>query len=273
MDFSFVMSDGVMFVILRILIVFVLTASVAKLALFLIIRRRELNLHLRILRKLVIVLSAIVGVVLALEQLPGLENTFATILAGSGIAALGISLAAQESLGNVISGVSISASKPFEIGDRINMLNGNITGNIEDITLRHTVVRTFMNSRIIIPNSVINKEMIENSNIVEERASNFLDVTITYDSDMEAAMRIMAKVVAGHPNYIDVRPPEALEQPIVPVFVRALGVFGVELRCSVWTGSIANNFSTCSEVRHQLKLEYDKAGIKFATRALAEPPG
>jgi len=103
--------------------------------------------------------------------------------------------------------------------------------------------------------------MIENSHIVEERASNFVDVTITYDSDMEKAMEVMAEVIGAHPNYVDVRKPEEMDQPLVPIYVRGLSIYGAELRAFVWTASISNNFVTCSEVRHNIKLALDSAGI------------
>ena len=259
------------FVFLRIVIIFAVTSLVAAIVMH-VTRKKSNKLHFLLIRKLIAVAIFVVGTVIAMEQIPQHDNIFATILAGSGIAALGISLAAQQSLSNFISGMVISASKPFEVGDRVRLINGNITGNIEDITLRHTVVRTFMNSRIIIPNALMNSDMIENSNIVEERASNFLDVTITYDSDMQRAMDIIAQTIGGHPNFVDTRTPDKMDDPLVPVFVRNLSIYGVELRASVWTGSIANNFVTCSEIRQTIKPALEAAGIKFATAPLAAPP-
>jgi len=271
MFYAIFTSPLTQFVVVRVLFIFMFTFVVARVASSIVMKKSGGRLHFLIIRKLVIVAIFIVGSVFALDQIPDFDNIFATILTGSGIAALGISLAAQQSLSNVISGVAISASKPFEVGDRIRLVNGNITGNVEDITLRHTVERTFMNSRIIIPNSVINGDMIENSNIVEERASNSVDVTITYDSDMEKAMEIIAEVVGAHPNYIDVRKPEDMAEPLVPVYVRGLSIYGTELRVFVWTASISNNFVTCSEVRKDLRVALERAGIKFATGFVAPP--
>jgi len=272
MDMTILTSYEPLFVLLRILIILFLTVAVIRIFLRATRRKWGGKLHYLIIRKLAVISIFLVGLVVALEQVPDFDNVFATILTGSGIAALAISLAAQQSLGNFISGMVISASKPFEVGDRVRLIKGNITGNIEDITLRHTIVRTFMNSRIIIPNSVINSDMIENSHIVEERASNFVDVTITYDSDMEKAMEVMAQVIGDHPNYLDIRGPDEAEDPKVPIYVRDLSVYGVELRASVWTPTISTNFVTCSEVRHRLKPAFDSAGIKFATGKIAAPP-
>ena len=113
--------------------------------------------------------------------------------------------------------------------------------------------------------------MIENSSFMEERASGFLDIIITHDSDMDRAMEIMAKVIGDHPNFIDTRTDE--KSPKVPVFVRALSIWGVELRASVWTESIGNNFATCSEIRRKLKKEYMGAGISLASaQSVSAPP-
>jgi small-conductance mechanosensitive channel len=197
-------------------------------------------------------------------MLPDFNSGMQAVLAGSGIAAVVLGLAAQGSLGNAIDGVFISMFRPFEVGDRVRLMSGDITGFIEDITLRHTVVRTFVNSRIIIPNSVINKEMIENSNYAESNASSFVDVTITYDSDLELAMGIMADIVETHKDFIDVRPPRDQIGPAAKVYVRGLSWYGVDLRVSMWTQNVGANFDACSDARERIKLEFDRRGIKIA---------
>ena len=86
------------------------------------------------------------------------------------MAAIGFAL--QSSLKNIIAGTLLSYSKTFQIGDRIRILSKNITGYIEDITLRHTVVRTFTNERVIIPNSVLADEIVVN-NYLEEMETSY----------------------------------------------------------------------------------------------------
>jgi len=213
------------------------------------------------------------GIVLSLSWLPHFSDTAGTLLAGSGIAALTIGLAAQGALGNAFNGLFISISRPFEVGDRVHLVTANITGFIEDITIRHTVIRTFTNSRIIVPNSVINMELIENSNFANPQASAFIDVIITYDSDVTKATDIMARVIGNHPNFVDTRTEEQLAEnaPKVPVFVRAIGLYGVELRASMWTETVATNFASCSEVRKGLLAEFEKADIRPATSKFIVP--
>lgn len=232
---------------------------------------KRTRLHIRFSRNIIAVMIYVAGIIMMLDQIPQFNNNaLATLLTGSGIIALALSLAAQESLGNIINGMVISMSRPFEVGDRIHLVNGKITGYIEDMTMRHMVIRTFMNSRVIVPNSVVNKDMVENFNFLEKQADGFLDATITFDSDLDRAIEIMQDVVGAHPEFVDTRGPGQQDQPKVAVSVRELSIYGVELRARVTTSFIDTNFSACSEIRIQIKKAFDAEGIKFATRYIAD---
>lgn len=266
-------QEGGIFIPIRMALILVITFLIAGLARQITKRTRSDRIIFRFVRNVINVAIYLVGISLALNQLPGFNVGLQTLLAGSGIAALAIGLAAQESLGNAINGVVMTISKPFEAGDRIRLVNADITGYVENITLRHTVIRTFMNSRIIVPNSLINKDLIENSNFHGAKASAFIDVIIRYDADLEEARRIMAEVVEGHPDFVDPRSPDEMHLPKVEVYVRSLGVYGVELRTSMWTENVGMSFAACSEVRRRVKHAFDQAGIEFATGFAALPPG
>lgn len=219
------------------------------------------------------VLIYLAGVLGAIGQAPQLSRVVQTILAGSGIVALAVSLSAQESLNNVVSGMFITICKPFEVGDRVTIVSDGITGSIEDITLRHTVIRTFTNTRVIVPNAKMNQEIVENSNIVDAHASAFIDVTVTYGSDIDKAMDIMARVIGSHPLYWDPRPEEARETaPRVRVYVRELGACGVQLRANMWTRTVDENFDACSDVRLQIKKAFDAEGIEIPSVRYAALP-
>lgn len=191
----------------------------------------------------------------ALAAIPQLNNFASTLLAGSGIAALGLSLSAQESLSNVVSGLFITIFKPFEVGDRITLVGANITGYIESISLRHTVIKTLTNTRVIVPNSTMNKEIVENAEIVDKTASYFLDVDVSYESDIELAKSILAETIFEHPLYLQ-------ENPAV-VQVRAFEASGVSLRCRVWTKTVDDNFTACSDIRSTLLQRFKENGIEI----------
>lgn len=151
-----------------------------------------------------------------LFQVKAFEQIAVSLLAGSGIAALCVGLASQEVLSNLVSGVFINLFHPFSIGDRVTISSLGISGIIEDITLRHTVLRNFQNNRILIPNSKMNSEMIENTNFSEQLVTNFLDIGISYSSDIDHAMSIIQQEVLAHPDFYDNRSEQDKEAGVPP---------------------------------------------------------
>lgn len=260
---DWIQTNNILATTIRVCTIILLTVVIAKIVKIACNKRIENNhLFVRFAQYIIVSVVYVAGILGAIGQIPQLNTVVKTILAGSGILALAISLSAQESLNNIISGFFIIIFKPFEIGDRVTLVNSNITGTIEDVTLRHTVIKTFINSRIVIPNSTINKEIIENSNLIDSKASSFIDVSISYESDTEKAMAIMARIIGEHPKYIDVRTEdEKKTEPKVRVYVRELGTSAVMLRASMWTKTVSENFDACSDVRLEIKKEFEASGI------------
>ena len=203
----------------------------------------------------------LVGFLWAVSVIPQLSKVSTTLLAGSGILALAVSLSAQESLGNIVSGLFISIYRPFNVGDRIKLISSGVVGYVESITLRHTIIKTLSNTRITVPNSIMNKEIVENSDMVEEIASYYVDVSISYESDIDRAREIMADIVGSHPLYVDVR--KDLNEEKVPVLMRAFESSGIALRARVWTKTVDDNFRACSDIRIEILKRFRREGIEI----------
>ncbi|HWB62402.1 MAG TPA: mechanosensitive ion channel domain-containing protein, partial [Chitinophagales bacterium] len=103
---------------------------------------------------LVVFLGAVFFVFWSIPQLHDLGKT---LFAGAGIFAAVVGFASQEAFSNIISGIFIVIYKPFSVGDYIKLLSNNRGGTVEDITMRHTIIKTDENRRIVIPNSVISR--------------------------------------------------------------------------------------------------------------------
>lgn len=203
----------------------------------------------------------VVGIIWAISVVPGLNRLSTTLLAGSGIVALVVSLSAQESFSNIVSGLFISLFRPFNVGDRIKLVSSGVVGYVESISLRHTIIKTLTNTRITVPNSIMNKEIIENSNLIDNIASYYVDVSISYESDIDQARAIMAEIVGSHPLYVDVR--KNMSEEKVPVLMRAFESSGVALRARVWTKTVDDNFRACSDIRIELLKRFRKEGIEI----------
>ena len=78
----------------------------------------------------------------------------------------------------------------FKIGDLVKVNQGEYEGYVVDISLRDTVIQTYENTKVIIPNSVMNKAVLENVSLNDNTKGNFLELDISYESDMDKAMRL-----------------------------------------------------------------------------------
>ena len=244
-----------------VLLIILGTLAVGLLHRFLYKRVSPKHLFWLFLNSIIQVIIYVAGIILAVSRVPQLSRLTTTLLAGSGIVALAVSLSAQESLSNIVSGLFISLYRPFNVGDRVKLISSGVVGYVESITLRHTVIKTLTNTRITVPNSVMNKEIIENSNLVETIASYYVDVSVSYESDVEKARRIMADIVGSHPLYVDVRKKKSEEK--VPVLMRAFESSGIALRARVWTKTVDDNFKACSDIRIELLRQFRAAGIEI----------
>jgi small-conductance mechanosensitive channel len=216
------------------------------------------------LRRFIVTIIYIVGFSAAIYIIPQLRTMAGSVLAGAGIFALAIGLASQQALSNVVGGIFIVIFKPFQINDRLTV-RGTMTGIVEDITLRHTVIRNFENQRIIIPNSVISEEILINPDFVNDRICKYIDVGISYDSDIDLAKKIMAEEVEKHPFYID--PRSALNKlegvPLVTVRVVALGEYSVNIRAWAWAKDSPNGFVMSCDLYESIKKRFDREGIEI----------
>ena len=104
------------------------------------------------------------AILVCLTQFDVFNSFSVTILSGLGIGSVVVGLAAQESLKNFFGSVAIVLGNPYEVGDFIECVDKAVSGTVEDITMRHTIIRTINNRRVIIPNCEMNTYTIENFN-------------------------------------------------------------------------------------------------------------
>lgn len=206
----------------------------------------------------------IVGFSIAVYVIPPLRNIASTMLAGAGILAVAVGLASQNALSNLISGLFIIMFKPFRVNDRLRVRD-TLAGIVEDITLRHTIIRDFENRRIIIPNSVMNQEVIINADFQDDDICRWLEIGIGYGADIDRARAIIIEEAQKHPLHIDVRKPEEIEQGKEDVVVRVitLGEYSVNLRAYVWASNQANAFVLGCDLLESIKKRFDDEGIEI----------
>lgn len=216
------------------------------------------------LKHLSVGLVYLVGFGIAIYTIPSLRMIASSMLAGAGLLAVAIGFASQAALSNIIGGFFIVIFKPFRINDRLT-IRDTMSGIVEDITLRHTVIRNFENKRIIIPNSIISNEIILNSDFVDDKICKWIDIGISYDSDIDLAKSIIKEEVLQHPLHIDPRSAEQLAKgdPKVVVRVTLLGEYSVNLRAWAWAKDTPDSFVMSCDLYESIKKRFDKEGIEI----------
>ena len=112
-----------------------------------------------------------------------------------GIGSLAVALAAQETLGDMITGFTIMIDQPFKVGDRVEVHEIDTWGDVIDIGLRSTRIRTRDNRMVSVPNSVIGKGLIVNYSDPNSKYRVQTHVGIAYGSDVEKARQIMIEAI------------------------------------------------------------------------------
>ena len=219
-----------------------------------------------LLRHLAVACVYIVGLILIVSSVPQLRTISVALFAGAGFAGIVIGLAAQSTLTNIISGISLAVFQPFRVGDIVT-IQGEY-GTISDLTLRHTVVTTWDNRRLIIPNSIISDESIINWSIEDPTVLWPINIGISYDSNIDLARSIMLEEAREHTNVMedyDVRMihPDVLKGSEIKVLVTELGDFAVNLRLLVWIRNRGLAYVSGCELMESIKKRFDAEGIEI----------
>lgn len=203
----------------------------------------------------------LLGIVLAVDALGWDPQATAT---GLGLTGLALGFALRDVLSNLVSGVLLLASRPFEVGDQIVV--GATEGSVVKILLRATQIRTYDGRIVLVPNAELFTGRITNNtaNPVRRGAVTF---HLGYDQDLQRAAEVMRSAAAGAEG--------VLADPPASVRVIDLGPDAIELEARFWTDSRRfDHVATTSAVRSGILQAMKRAGIGLPEpnlRVLASP--
>lgn len=224
---------------------------------FKIIAKKNQSAYLHFFQNTINVAVAIV-LLYSLVQQFDVTKDISKVLLQSGTLLVAIAtFAAQQALSNVISGFSLSVSKPYNINDKIKVVQGGnviAEGIVDDITIRHTIIRQYNGESCIVPNSIMDTAVVTNTNFIEN-VGNFLEVEISYDADIKKAILIIKKVCAKNEL--------TLNDESTGVYLKGYTQNGVVLKTTVWTKNLDDSFQACSDIRIGLIQAFKNSGIKI----------
>jgi MscS family membrane protein len=171
--------------------------------------RTETNLDEQLLpffRRLALVFLALIGLIILLGRFVDVSSLITTL----GVGSLAIALAAQAALSDTISGLLIMIDRPFRIGDRVEIQDLDTWGDVVDVGLRSTHIRTRDNRTVIVPNSVMGKSLIVNHSYPDTQYRIQVHIGVAYGTDLEQARNTMIEAVRGVEGVLDDHPVEAL---------------------------------------------------------------
>jgi len=202
-------------------------------------------------RRLVVVLVAAVAIIVLLSHF-GVDVT--ALVTSLGIASLAIALAAQNTLADWITGFVIILDRPFKIGDRVELLALDTWGDVQDIGLQSTRVRTRDNRMVVVPNSVIGKNLVVNHSDPSTVYRVETHVSVAYGIDIAHARQVMIDAVRAQDWVMK-------DERIEALFIR-FGESAMIFRVRCWiehyveTRRIMDKLNTCLyEALHEANIE------------------
>ncbi len=209
-------------------------------------------------------IAFLIAAILIFRSIPAFKDFGTTLLTGAGVLAAIVGFASQAAFSNIVSGVFLVIFKPFSVGDRVK-IGSLYSGDVEDITLRHTVIKDFENRRVVIPNAVISNETIINSTLTDERVCMFVEFNISFESNIDTAIRLIQQEAIQHPFCIDGRTKEETSKGENQVMVRTIGItdFAVQLRAYAWAKNANEGFELKCDLYKNVKQQFDKNGVEI----------
>jgi small-conductance mechanosensitive channel len=192
----------------------------------------------------------ILGAALLVHTIPGLRRISYALFASAGFLGIVVGFAAQEAFSNIISGIFIAIFNPFRVGDKIEA--SAQYGTVEDITLRHTVIKTPDNERVIVPNTKIVNDNIKNYSIIDEKSRYRVDIPISYRDDIDRAKEIILEEADAH---------ELTKKGESTVITKNLADSGVILELRLWSHDRADAWQAGTDLRETIKKRFDEEDI------------
>ncbi|MBT8106923.1 MAG: mechanosensitive ion channel [Gammaproteobacteria bacterium] len=188
------------------------------------------------------------GILIALSQL---GISLGPLLAGLGVLGFIIGFALQDTLGNFASGMMILLYRPYDVGDVIDA--GGVSGKVEDMTLVYTIIHTFDNQKMVVPNSKIWGDVIKN---VTSQTIRRVDLVfgISYGDDIEKTERVLQEVVEAHALTLD--------DPAPTIKVHTLGDSSVNFIVRPWVKS-EDYWGVYWDLTRAVKMRFDEEGISI----------
>lgn len=197
------------------------------------------------------------AIILAMDHL-GINVT--PFIAGAGVAGVALGFAAKDTLSNLVAGILLLLDRPFEKGDRIELWtappNSASWGDVIEIGIRATKIRTTDNIVVVIPNNEVMKRDIINYTGQGKSIRLRIRIGIAYSADVDKAKKILTSIAKELEWVVD--------EPSPPVvMVKHFGESAVELELRIWIHDARKRIDTISHCTDRANEEFRKSSIEI----------
>lgn len=194
----------------------------------------------------------------------GLTGSIEGLLVGAGFAGIVIGFAAQQTLANLLAGISLLLDRPYKIGDWINLTNSKVVGSVKEISLRSTTINAPDNTPVNIPNAIVAGQPIINYSVHKMRRL-FLNVGISYESDVGKAIKVITETLEKDVAKADKGIPGQGYYAPIEVIVDSFADSSVNLQAKVFIDTREGEglFKTKSRMLDNIKKNLTKAGVEI----------
>ncbi|MDA3878118.1 MAG: mechanosensitive ion channel family protein [Halothiobacillus sp.] len=201
-------------------------------------------------------LVLISGVYLIL-RVSGLTQLALTLVGGTGLIGLIVGIAFRDITETFLASIFLSMQPPFETGDLVEI--SGVTGYVQQLNMRTTILMTLDGNLVQIPNSNVYKSTLSNFTTNANRCENFV-VGIGYDDAINEAQEIALEVLMNHPA--------VLNDPEPAVLADNLGASTVNLRVYFWINGREHSWlKVRSSVIRLVKRAFQEHGISMPDEA------
>jgi len=196
------------------------------------------------------ILIGIIGLTILLDHF-GVNVTALT--AALGIGGLAISLAAKDTVADAIAGMLILIDRPFRVGDRIEIQGVGTWGDVLDVGLRTTRIRTRDNRMVIVPNSIISNNQVINYSYPDPRYRIETHVDINHGTDVETVRRLLVDTLSQVEGVVT-------EKPVDALYIEMIGP-AMRFRLRWWIASYVDTRRMFDRVHTAIQYALNEAGI------------
>lgn len=184
-----------------------------------------------------------------------------SLVTALGIGSLAIGMAAKDTLANMISGFTLMIDRPFRIGDRIQLTGGQL-GDVLDIGLRSTKIKTPENQMLVIPNSDLCNTILTNQAFPDIRAKGRINIGVAYGSDID----LVKTILIGAALEVE----DVLREPVPEAYFTSFGDSALMMAVFFWVDDYMKIFPVTDKINSVILKRLSGQGvvIPYPTRTV-----